>query len=94
MTSYSGIALGNLTIKEMEKRCGIVLSDNERKTLEELREPICDKVDEREKIHIYDIPFMIVCGNAAARKIVFDILMPYAGEISKNTVLQIGGGVE
>lgn len=94
MASYSGIMLGNLTVKDMEKRCGITLSDSERETLEGLREPTCDKVDEREKIHIYDIPFMIVCGNPAARKTVFDILMPYAGEISKNAVLSIGGGVD
>lgn len=85
------IMLGNLTIEQFEKRCGITLTDSERQTLNELREQTCDKVDGNNKIHIYDIPFMIVCGNGEARKTVIDMLTPYAGDIK--TALQIGSGV-
>lgn len=73
--------LGNLTVEEMEKRCKIVLTENERKILEELREDTISKVRGNNKIHIYDIPFLIECGNAEARKTVLDILMPYSGQI-------------
>lgn len=86
------IMLGNLTVEQMEKRVGITLTDDERNTLNELREMTCDKVDGNNKIHIYDIPFMIVCGNPLARKTVIDILTPYSGKM-KGT-LQIAGGVE
>lgn len=85
------IMLGNLTIEQFEKRCGISLTEKERETLSELREQNCEKVDGNNKIHIYDIPFMIACGNPEARKTVIDIITPYARNIK--TDLQIGGGV-
>lgn len=86
-----GIYLGNLTIEQLEKRCGITLTETERSKLNELREQTCDKVDGNNSIHIYDIPFMIVCGNSEARKTVIDTLTPYAKYMK--TPLQIGGGV-
>ena len=39
------IMLGNLTVEQFEKRCQIILTEEERKTMNELREPTCDKVD-------------------------------------------------
>lgn len=86
------IMLGNLTIEQLEKRCKITLTDEERQTLDGLREETCDKVQGNNKIHIYDIPFLIECGNPEARKTVIDLLTPYAEQIGKNTVLQVGGG--
>lgn len=86
------IMLGNLTVEQFEKRCGITLKDEERQTLVELREETCDKVRGSNKIHIYDIPFLIECGNPEARKTVIDLLTPYAEQIGKNAVLQVGGG--
>lgn len=85
------IMLGNLTIEQFEKRCGISLTNEERETLNNLREQTCDKVKGNNKIHIYDIPFLIECGNPDARKTVIDILTPYAGDMK--IALQIGGGV-
>ena len=86
------IMLGNLTVEQAEKRLSITLTDEERNTLKGLIEETCDKVDGNNKIHIYDIPFMIVCGNPQARKTVIDILTPYAGNMKE--CLQIGGGVD
>lgn len=37
------IYLGNLTVKEFEKRAGISLTDEERAAFEEMREQICAK---------------------------------------------------
>lgn len=85
------IMLGNLTVEQFEKRCGITFTESERSKLNELREQTCDKVDGNNKIHIYDIPFMIYCGNSEARKTVIDMLTPYSGDMK--TTLQIGGGV-
>lgn len=85
------IYLGNLSVRQLESRCQITLTDNERDTLESIREHNCDKVDGNNKIHIYDLPFMVVCGNPQARKTVIDILTPYADKIE--VPLQIGGGV-
>lgn len=85
------IMLGNLTIEQFENRCGIKLTDSERSTLSSLIESTCDKIDGNNKIHIYDIPFMIVCGNLEARMTVLDIIKPYAKDLK--TSLQIGGGI-
>ncbi len=87
-----GIYLGNLTIKEFEKRAGIELTDEERALFEEMREQVCEKVKGNKSIHIYDIPFCIECGNPEARKIVLDILTPYSSKIKEP--LQVGGGVK
>lgn len=85
------IMLGNLTVEQLEKRCGISLTEKERETLNSLREETCDKVDGNNKIHIYGMPFLIMCGNPDARKTVMDMLTPYAGDMK--TSLQIDGGV-
>ena len=85
------VLLGNLRVEQLEERLGISLTDKERETLKDLRESTCDKVDGNNKIHIYDIPFMIVCGNPEARKTVIEILTPYSDKMQ--TALSIGGGV-
>ena len=85
------IYLGNLTIQQMEERLGITLSDDERDRLNALREEYCNNVAGNEKIHVYDIPFCIECGNPSARKTVIDILTPYAKKMK--TPIQIGGGI-
>lgn len=85
------IYLGNLSIKEMENRCGIVLTDNERDILENLREDTIANVRGNNKIHIYDIPLLIECGNVEARKTVIDILMQYSSQMTAK--LGVGGGV-
>lgn len=85
------ICLGNLTIEQFEKRLEISLTDEERNTLTEMREETCDKVSGNNKIHIYDIPFLIECGNPQARKTVIDMLTPYSSQMK--VLLQIGGGM-
>lgn len=85
------IYLGNLSVEQMENRLGIILSEEERDKLKSLREEYCANVAGNEKIHIYDIPFCIECGNPSARKTVIGILAPYASKMK--TSIQIGGGV-
>lgn len=85
------ILLGNLTVRQLETRLGITLQESESRTLNDLIEKTCDKVRGNNKIHIYDIPLLIECGNPEARKTVIDILSPYANEMKAQ--LQIGGGV-
>ncbi len=85
------IMLGNLTVEQLERRLKIELTKEERETIKNLIEQTCDKVDGNNKIHIYDIPPMIVCGNGEARNTIIDLLTPYAGDMKET--LQIGGGV-
>lgn len=86
------IYLGNLTIEQFEKRCNITLTEEERDTMNSLREDKCDLVRGNNKIHIYDIPFLIECGNKEARETIINMLLPHAKKIREP--LQVGGGVE
>ena len=85
------IYLGDLTIEQFENRAGIQLTEEQRSTLNSLIEHTCAKVNGNNKIHIYDIPFCIECGNPKARKTVLDILMPLSAQIK--VPLQVGGGI-
>ena len=85
------IYLGDLTITQFEKRCGIELMEEQRATLSSLIEHNCSKVKGNNKIHIFDIPFCIECGNPETRKTVIDILTPLSSQIKET--LQVGGGV-
>lgn len=85
------IYLGNLSVEQLERRCGITLTDEQREILKSMIEPVCKKVEGNNKIHIYDIPLAIECGNPQARKTVIEILTPYSSQLK--CPLQIGGGV-
>lgn len=85
------IYLGDLTVEQFEKRCGIELTKEQRNTFNSLLEHTCSKVKGNNKIHIFDIPFCIECGNPEARKTVIDILTPLSSQIKET--LQVEGGV-
>ncbi len=85
------IYLGDLSIAEFEKRAGIELTVEQRNTLNSMLEHTRADVQGNNKIHIYDIPFCIECGNPDARKTVLGILMPLSSKIK--APLQVGGGV-
>lgn len=74
------IYLGNLTIKEMESRMGITLTDAERETLEHMR---CDSANTipAGQFHIFDIPQCVVCGSMDAAMKCKEILTPYVSQI-------------
>lgn len=82
------IYLGDLSVRQLESRCQITLTDEERSTLENIIEHTCDKVGGNNKIHIFDIPFLVKCGNQETQQVVLDILMPYASEMKAS--LQVG----
>lgn len=84
------VYFGDLSIEQFEKRAGIDLTAEQRGTLNALIEHNCSKVQGNTKIHIYDAPFLIECGNSEARKTVLDILMPLSSKIKG--CLQVGGG--
>lgn len=81
------IALGNLSIADMERRLGIMLDTNEREVLEGMRQDKASNIAPG-KIHCFDIPFMIVCGCMDTAIKVRDILTPYSPQMT--TAIQIG----
>lgn len=81
------IMLGNLTVKQIETRLGIELTESERKTLNESRQDSANDIGKNEW-HCFDIPFVILCGEYDTAMKIKDILSPYANEFKQ--ILQIG----
>lgn len=71
-----GIALGNLTIKELEEKHGFTLTEEHRSTLEAMRQDNAQHI-EKGKFHIFDMPRNILCGDDGTCKKVYSILKEY-----------------
>jgi len=79
--SETCVYLGNLTVKDFEERTGVSFSEEDRLTLEDMRinsanEPLAGK------LHIFDMPFQIHCGEDVFKK-VLGILRKYDYSKSK-----------
>lgn len=80
------VMFGNQTPDQIEKRLCISLSDEHK---EELRKTWQHKAENIEKgmWHCFDIPFMLVCGDAETAKKWGDIFMLY--DLSNAELFQI-----
>ena len=84
------IYLGNLSVKQIEERTGITLSDADREYMNTHRqEDVYDKALEEGKWHCFDIPFMIKTHDKKTADIYRDMLMEYDWENCREA-LQIG----
>ena len=71
-----GIMLGNLTVRQIEDRTGIKLSDKDVAELNEMRQEKAENI-ESGKWHCFDLPFMIVCGDKPTAEKILNILNVY-----------------
>lgn len=71
-----GIMLGNLTLKQIEERTGISVSDSDRAELNGMRQEKAENITPG-KWHCFDLPFMIVCGDKPTAEKVVKILSAY-----------------
>lgn len=71
------IYLGNLTVKELEDKHSFTLSDEERATLESMRQDKAENV-KSDKFHVFDIPRVIACGSKDTAIKVYEILKQYS----------------
>lgn len=70
------IKFGNLSVNEIEKRCNIKLTDEEKIFLNETRQEKASNI-EIGKWHCFDLPFQMVCGDEETAMKVYDILKKY-----------------
>lgn len=80
-----GIMLGNLTLKQIEERTGISVSDDDRKELNGMRQEKAENIVSG-KWHCFDLPFMIVCGDKPTAEKVVKILSVYDWTKSKEAL--------
>ena len=84
------ICLGNLSVDEIEKRTGIVFSDEHKKYLNEHRQTAVNKTPLKEGFwHGFDIPFMIMTSDKATAMKYVAMLSEYDWAKSKES-LQVG----
>ena len=74
--------LGNLTVRCVEKRLGIEITDSERQELEAMRQDYADGIA-ADKWHGFDIPFVIACGSTQVAQRIAEILSPYGKEMKR-----------
>lgn len=79
------IMLGNLTLKQIEERTGIIVSDEDRVELNYMRQEKAENIAPG-KWHCFDLPFMMVCGDKLTAEKVFKILSQYDWTKSKQAL--------
>lgn len=83
------IMLGNQTVKDIERRLGIELTEDQREMLNESRqEKVNNTPLEKGKWHCFDIPFVMVCDTVETASKMRDMFMAY--DMSKGESFQIG----
>lgn len=86
-----GICLGNLSVRQIEDRLSIELSEDDRGALSASRQQMAENIAPG-KWHCFDLPFVVVCGDMDTAIKVRDILTPYADKMSGQIQISIDGG--
>lgn len=82
------IYLGNLTINQLEYRCGCKFEKEDYEWLKEHRQDNAD-IKVKDKFHIFDMPFMIQAGEDISNDLI-NLLTKYNDKKTFNERLQIG----
>jgi len=77
------IYLGNLTVEEMEKRCGIEFPLELKHFLQSSHQSNPKKVNDGEW-HCFDIPFAIIVGGMETASKIHGYLKPFSSLIKEN----------
>lgn len=72
-----GIMLGNLSVRDIEKRLFIELKEEDKEALETGRQQSANGPWPPGSWHCFDIPFLIQCDGMETAKKVADILNKY-----------------
>lgn len=78
---------GNLSIKQLEDRTGWKLSENDFNYLKEHKQDNAQHI-EKDKLHIFDLPFVVLCGEDIVDEVV-KILKSYEDKQTSKEKLQI-----
>ena len=70
------IMLGNLTLKQIEERTGIIISDEDKAELNDMRQEKAENISPG-KWHCFDLPFVLVCGDRPTAEKLVKILSAY-----------------
>jgi cell wall assembly regulator SMI1 len=71
--------LGNLTVKQIEKRLGIEFPEDIRDFMKKTHQEEADNIKPG-KWHCFDIPFNLVCGDMETATKIFEALKPQSAK--------------
>lgn len=75
------IMLGNVSLNEIEKRCGIKIPETLRTKLINSHQDDADVTNN--KWHCFDLPFCIVCGGEDLFNDIKNTLLPFAEDFKE-----------
>lgn len=81
------IMLGNLTLEQMQKRCGFSFPQEALDILSNHQPEVNGRDIEAGRWHCFDIPFMVMCGSQEMAQSLAMTLMPFADKFK--TPLQV-----
>ena len=76
------IMLGNLTVPEIEKRAGVIFSDDLKQLMAETHQLEASNIAAG-KWHCFDIPFTLVCGGMPLAQQIYDHLKAESSNFKK-----------
>ena len=76
------VMLGNLSIKEIEKRMGIPFPDDVKEFMSKTRQADAQHVP-KGKWHCFDIPFNMVCGDMETAAKIYNSVKARSGEVKQ-----------
>ena len=74
------IMLGNLTVKQIEDRLGIALTEEEITILKESHQDAANNIAP-DKWHCFDMPFAIRCGSKEFAEKLVSVFKPYSSKM-------------
>lgn len=72
--------LGNMSVEQIEQRCGIEFTKAEKDLLNSTRQTKAENI-EKGKWHCFDIPFTILCGDKEFAEVIYKLFTKYAKKI-------------
>ena len=88
MEERMSIYLGNLLIRDIEKRLGIEIKQEHREWFTEHHQSNAHNI-EKGKWHCFDIPFTIVCGDMETAVFVNDALKEFSSQMKTQIGISI-----
>lgn len=82
------IALGNLTVKQIEERLGIEFPEEIREFMNKNHQPEANNIV-KGKWHCFDIPFVLVCGDMEVAAKIYDSVKHKGSECKEKLVFSI-----
>lgn len=85
------IMLGNLNVKQIEKRLGIEFPEEIREFMNKSHQPTAENI-KKGKWHCFDMPFNLVCGDKETATKIFESVKNKSIDCKEQLQFSLSGG--